>query len=302
MSTNALRANLMNYLLSYHGSLYDDLPHPFSASNLKVHNDAIKDPSNTSQMQMKSSSPNTPNKLYPESACQCNPMAGPNVLSASTRGSLMNFVDDGHLDVKETMNHGLEELKMVLQKELTNSDVGRIGRIVLPKKEAESNLPPLSERDGMMLQMDDLILPTTWKFKYRFWPNNRSRMYIMETTGDFVRTHGLEAGDFFIIYKSSASGNYAVASKKGNRLPTSVDLLHCHTMNQCNMNEDGNSCLSRIGKVRGAKHQLCLEPSKSLGQGSHSFLTVARNDSLRTGVLNDFDGHPAGPHFQNLPP
>ncbi|XP_064953761.1 B3 domain-containing protein Os04g0676600-like [Musa acuminata AAA Group] len=82
-----------------------------------------------------------------------------------------------------------KELQMILCKELTNSDVSNIGRIVLPKREAEAYLPPLSEREGILLDMDDMTLAVTWKFKFRFWPNNKSRMYILENTGMEEQLH-----------------------------------------------------------------------------------------------------------------
>ncbi|PIA35400.1 hypothetical protein AQUCO_03500050v1 [Aquilegia coerulea] len=104
---------------------------------------------------------------------------------------------------------------LLVQKELRNTDVGNLGRIVLPKKEAEANLPQLVAKDGLILQMEDMIFSIKWKFKYRYWPNNKSRMYVMENTGDFVRTHNLQTGDFFIVYKEKSSGKYIVRGKKG---------------------------------------------------------------------------------------
>ena len=95
------------------------------------------------------------------------------------------------------------EYQVVLRKELTKSDVANVGRIVLPKvysvrfklsvlcilgelwqlsttphdvcnclnllqKDAEASLPPLVQGDPLILQMDDMVLPVTWKFKYRY--------------------------------------------------------------------------------------------------------------------------------------
>ncbi|PWZ45897.1 PHD finger protein 3 [Zea mays] len=57
---------------------------------------------------------------------------------------------------------------MVLRKDLTNSDVGNIGRIVLPKKDAEPNLLILEDKDGLILEMDDFELSLVWNFKYRY--------------------------------------------------------------------------------------------------------------------------------------
>ncbi|XP_021321517.1 B3 domain-containing protein IDEF1 isoform X2 [Sorghum bicolor] len=106
------------------------------------------------------------------------------------------------------------EYQVILRKELTKSDVANSGRIVLPKKDAEAGLPPLVQGDPLILQMDDMVLPIIWKFKYRFWPNNKSRMYILEAAGEFVKTHGLQAGDALIIYKNSVPGKFIIRGEK----------------------------------------------------------------------------------------
>ncbi|KAF7004883.1 hypothetical protein CFC21_020053 [Triticum aestivum] len=107
-----------------------------------------------------------------------------------------------------------KDYHMVVWKELTNSDVGNIGRIVLPKRDAEANLPALLERDGLILKMEDMRLPVTWNFKFRYWPNNKSRMYVLESTGEFTKHHNLATQDTFIIYKSLESGKFIVRGEK----------------------------------------------------------------------------------------
>uniref|UniRef100_A0A0A8XSY4 TF-B3 domain-containing protein n=1 Tax=Arundo donax TaxID=35708 RepID=A0A0A8XSY4_ARUDO len=118
----------------------------------------------------------------------------------------------GHESCATKFNSG--EYQVILRKELTKSDVANVGRIVLPKKDAEASLPPLVQGDPLILQMDDMVLPITWKFKYRFWPNNKSRMYILEAAGEFVKTHGLQAGDALIIYKNSEPGKFIIRGEK----------------------------------------------------------------------------------------
>ncbi|KAG6538045.1 hypothetical protein ZIOFF_003148 [Zingiber officinale] len=130
------------------------------------------------------------------------------------------------------------DLQVALCKELTKSDVGNTGRIVLPKREAEACLPPLSEREGIVLHMEDMTLQCSWKFKYRFWPNNRSRMYILENTGDFVRAHCLQTGDSLIIYRNSTSGNFFVRGKKANPQQSPMDLVKFNWKNQFSTDEE----------------------------------------------------------------
>ncbi|KAI4329856.1 hypothetical protein MLD38_028195 [Melastoma candidum] len=105
-------------------------------------------------------------------------------------------------------------LKFLLQKVLKQSDVGNLGRIVLPKKEAETHLPELEARDGISIAMEDIGTSRVWNMRYRFWPNNKSRMYLLENTGDFVRANGLEEGDFIVIYSDVKCGKYLIRGVK----------------------------------------------------------------------------------------
>nr|GMD73121.1 B3 domain-containing transcription factor ABI3-like [Ipomoea batatas] len=107
-----------------------------------------------------------------------------------------------------------KNLKFLLQKVLKQSDVGSLGRIVLPKKEAETQLPELESRDGISIAMEDIGTSRVWNMKYRFWPNNKSRMYLLENTGDFVRANGLQEGDFIVIYADMKCGKYLIRGVK----------------------------------------------------------------------------------------
>ncbi|KAK4338694.1 hypothetical protein RND71_043181 [Anisodus tanguticus] len=107
-----------------------------------------------------------------------------------------------------------KNLKFLLQKVLKQSDVGNLGRIVLPKKEAESHLPQLESRDGISIAMEDIGTSCVWNMKYRFWPNNKSRMYLLENAGDFVRANGLLEGDFIVIYADMKCGKYLIRGVK----------------------------------------------------------------------------------------
>ncbi|KFK39784.1 hypothetical protein AALP_AA3G287300 [Arabis alpina] len=107
-----------------------------------------------------------------------------------------------------------KNLRFLLQKVLKQSDVGNLGRIVLPKKEAETHLPELEARDGISLAMEDIGTSRVWNMRYRFWPNNKSRMYLLENTGDFVKTNGLQEGDFIVIYSDVKCGKYLIRGVK----------------------------------------------------------------------------------------
>lgn len=95
---------------------------------------------------------------------------------------------------------GEKNLKFLLQKVLKQSDVGSLGRIVLPKvikplnfltlnlllvygrthiciyarllcmeqKEAEMHLPELDARDGISIAMEDIGTSQVWNMRYRY--------------------------------------------------------------------------------------------------------------------------------------
>ncbi|KAF7134946.1 hypothetical protein RHSIM_Rhsim08G0040100 [Rhododendron simsii] len=48
----------------------------------------------------------------------------------------------------------------------------------------------------------------------KYWPNNTSRMYVLENTGEFVNTHGLTPGDYMMIYQDPENQNYFIQARK----------------------------------------------------------------------------------------
>ncbi|KAA8543455.1 hypothetical protein F0562_021050 [Nyssa sinensis] len=80
--------------------------------------------------------------------------------------------------------------------------------------EAETHLPELEARDGIPIAMEDIGTSRVWNMRYRFWPNNKSRMYLLENTGDFVRANGLQEGDFIVIYSDVKCGKYLIRGVK----------------------------------------------------------------------------------------
>ncbi|KAF3616325.1 hypothetical protein FXO37_35128 [Capsicum annuum] len=49
--------------------------------------------------------------------------------------------------------------------------------------EAKNHLPQLESRDEISIAMEDIGPSHVWNMKYRYWPNNKSRMYLLENTG-----------------------------------------------------------------------------------------------------------------------
>ncbi|KAI9198368.1 hypothetical protein LWI28_014608 [Acer negundo] len=108
-----------------------------------------------------------------------------------------------------------KRLRVLLKKQLKNSDVGNLGRIVLPKREVEENLPSLSDKEGIKIVMSDIYSDQVWTLKFKYWSNNRSRMYVLENTGDFVKQNGLESGDSLALYEDESMNLYFSIEKVG---------------------------------------------------------------------------------------
>ncbi|OAY37140.1 B3 domain-containing transcription factor FUS3 [Manihot esculenta] len=146
-----------------------------------------------------------------------------------------------HLSTSPARVIDQRRLSFLFQKELKNSDVSSLKRMILPKKAAEAHLPLLESKEGIFISMDDLDGMHVWSFKYRYWPNNNSRMYVLENTGDFANTHGLQPGDFIMVYKDNLNQNYVIQAKKAsdedvyaNITLTEVDDIFLHDFKEIN--------------------------------------------------------------------
>ncbi|XP_059591858.1 B3 domain-containing protein LFL1 isoform X2 [Vitis vinifera] len=79
---------------------------------------------------------------------------------------------------------------------------------------AETYLPTLYTIEGTLISMEDMDGLGTWTFRFRYWINNLTRMYVLENTGEFVRAHGLCANDFIILYKDNRNDKYVIRGSK----------------------------------------------------------------------------------------
>ncbi|KAJ9709966.1 hypothetical protein PVL29_001446 [Vitis rotundifolia] len=79
---------------------------------------------------------------------------------------------------------------------------------------AETYLPTLYTTEGTLISMEDMDGLGTWTFRFRYWINNLTRMYVLENTGEFVRAHGLCASDFIILYKDNRNDKYVIRGSK----------------------------------------------------------------------------------------
>ncbi|KFK24682.1 hypothetical protein AALP_AA8G011400 [Arabis alpina] len=101
----------------------------------------------------------------------------------------------------------------LFEKVLSASDAGRIGRLVLPKACAEAYFPPISQPEGLPLKIQD-IKGKEWVFQFRFWPNNNSRMYVLEGVTPCIQSMQLQAGDTVTFSRTEPEGKLVMGYRK----------------------------------------------------------------------------------------
>lgn len=101
----------------------------------------------------------------------------------------------------------------LFEKVLSASDAGRIGRLVLPKACAEAYFPPISQPEGLPLKIQD-AKGKEWHFQFRFWPNNNSRMYVLEGVTPCIQSLQLQAGDTVTFSRIDPEGKLVMGFRK----------------------------------------------------------------------------------------
>ncbi|KAI3956808.1 hypothetical protein MKW92_035091 [Papaver armeniacum] len=110
------------------------------------------------------------------------------------------------LSTTGSANDAAVSYQQLFQKELTPSDVGKLNRLVIPKRFAEKYFPEVSKEEKHPGVIDDIQLSffdremKSWKFRYCYWRSSQSYVF---TRGwnRFVKDRKLEAKDMVTFYK-----------------------------------------------------------------------------------------------------
>ncbi|CAA7394673.1 unnamed protein product [Spirodela intermedia] len=111
----------------------------------------------------------------------------------------------------------------LFEKMLSASDAGRIGRLVLPKKCAEAYFPAISQPEGLPLKVQDAN-GQEWVFQFRFWPNNNSRMYVLEGVTPCIQSMKLQAGDTVTFSRMDPEGKLVMGFRKASNVSNEQDI------------------------------------------------------------------------------
>ncbi|OIW04413.1 hypothetical protein TanjilG_32605 [Lupinus angustifolius] len=179
----------------------------------------------------------------------------------------------------------------LFEKVLSASDAGRIGRLVLPKACAEAYFPHISHSEGIPLQFQD-VKGNEWTLQFRFWPNNNSRMYVLEgvtpciqsmqlNAGDTVTFSRIDPGDKFVLGFRRASSSIdtqdANASAQSNGISTK-ETVTAPTQNP----QSRSNCPDLLSKKEIVEPHLNGHPEHLLlGTGGDKKCEMIKNDLLR---------------------
>ncbi|XP_021836215.1 B3 domain-containing transcription repressor VAL2 isoform X2 [Spinacia oleracea] len=174
----------------------------------------------------------------------------------------------------------------LFEKVLSASDAGRIGRLVLPKACAEAYFPPISQPEGLPIKIQD-VKGKEWLFQFRFWPNNNSRMYVLEGVTPCIQSMQLQAGDTVTFSRMDPEGKLVMGFRKASNsgsvqsMKGSTDA-HMNALSRQLDSSGGNVPWNNSEKCneRTEEVTLTLERKKSRNIGSKSKRLLIDNQDV----------------------
>ncbi|XP_038987699.1 B3 domain-containing protein Os07g0563300-like [Phoenix dactylifera] len=157
----------------------------------------------------------------------------------------------------------------LFEKMLSASDAGRIGRLVLPKKCAEAYFPTISQPEGLPLKVQDAS-GKEWVFQFRFWPNNNSRMYVLEGVTPCIQSMQLQAGDTVTFSRIDPEGRLVMGFRKASNASAEQDTQSGKAGNGFSTSTEGNSKNS----AGDSNANLLLRPLKGSAESRNSINTA----------------------------
>nr|XP_009412433.1 PREDICTED: B3 domain-containing protein Os07g0563300-like isoform X2 [Musa acuminata subsp. malaccensis] len=160
----------------------------------------------------------------------------------------------------------------LFEKMLSASDAGRIGRLVLPKKCAEAYFPTISQPEGLPLKVQDAS-GKDWVFQFRFWPNNNSRMYVLEGVTPCIQAMQLQAGDTVTFSRIDPEGKLVMGFRKASSGSTEQDTQTHISGSDFSTPPEGNDKIAvtdLIGNVPFRASKASIEPSNPINAADKS--------------------------------
>ncbi|KAF1880750.1 hypothetical protein Lal_00011809 [Lupinus albus] len=176
---------------------------------------------------------------------------------------------------------------LLFQKELTPSDVGKLNRLVIPKKHAVTYFPyvcGIAEAKNNDIDVDIEVtfydnLMRSWKFRYCYWKSSQSFVF---TRGwnRFVKDKKLKAKDTIAFYVCEP-----VNLRKGGEVFSLIDIIYCNDDNE------RKQCFEVRGDTKqGLRNVLTLsdeeedEKDEDVGQETKDIALDSPNNSAQKGL------------------
>ncbi|CAH8305824.1 unnamed protein product [Eruca vesicaria subsp. sativa] len=118
----------------------------------------------------------------------------------------------------------------LFHKELTPSDVGKLNRLVIPKKYAVKHLPSISDDQEEGEAVDDVEVVfydstmRQWKFRYCYWRSSQSFVFTRGWNG-FVKEKNLKEKDVIVFYACEVPSNFKNIEGQSNKF-LMIDVDH----------------------------------------------------------------------------
>ncbi|KAH1189098.1 B3 domain-containing transcription factor LEC2 [Glycine max] len=232
------------------------------------------------------------------------PVASNSVQEGTTREQ---FVPNGGSNVRITVKqHNAtkffntpngKKLEEILTKKLNKSDVGVLGRIVLPKREAKDKLPTLWKQEGINIVLKDVYSEIEWSIKYkyskykvllhRYWTNNKSRMYILDNTGDFITLYKDELKNLYVSARKDQENLEESKSSSNTGMPHEPDAYLAYLTKE----------LGHKGKAEAANNLLNNVEEEAPNQANQLHQFMPMNNIVGEGASNQAieEAAPAAP-------
>ncbi|KAL5066629.1 hypothetical protein RYX36_017516 [Vicia faba] len=159
----------------------------------------------------------------------------------------------------------------IFQKELTPSDVGKLNRLVIPKKHAVTYLPLIGDNNNITNDDDDKFndqevvfydkLMRLWKFRYCYWKSSQSYVF---TRGwnRFVKDKKLKAKDTIVFYMCEPINS---TKEVNGHVFSMIDVIYNDVGDRKKLYfEDENG---RNGKLDLGENFICTELDDQKSQG-----------------------------------
>jgi len=110
-----------------------------------------------------------------------------------------------------------EDVEVLFEKQLTKSDMVKMGRIIVPKSEALKAFSGVRPNETVRAQDAD---GRSWDFLYRQWPNVKSTMHVLDHVVAYAKAYDLQPGDAILLGRGDGPAFFVGSKRQDPPLPS----------------------------------------------------------------------------------